>query len=214
MVPLQNSVGNGARCIAKFIKQKQLSNKNEFKLFTHHKITQVRLDPDELVTVEVPEPVFEPALIPFLAENNTSPYSLSINGNDIQFYVANIGNPHAVIITDKIDTRMVNVIGKELSVNSHFPQGVNVGFMQVLSTNHIQLQVYERGAGITLACGSGAIAAAAVGRKLGLLQEQTRVTQTGGELWISWQGTGSPIYMRGPAEFVYEGRLFISSLTE
>jgi diaminopimelate epimerase len=203
--------GNGARCIAKFIRQKNLSDKDELKLLTHDKITRVRLDTDESVTVEINEPSFAPAAIPFITENATPPYQLSIAGKKIQFYVANIGNPHAFILTDKIDMRMVNEIGQLLSIDSHFPQGVNVGFMQIISANHLQLRVYERAAGMTLACGSGAIAAAAVGRKLGLLQEQVKVTQPGGELWISWKGAGSPIFMRGPAKFVYEGKLFLTA---
>lgn len=202
--------GNGARCIAKFVRQKNLSRKTELNLLTKDKITRVRLDTDESVTVEICEPSFTPAQIPFITDQASPPYHLSIAGKKIQFYVVNVGNPHAIILTDKIDMRMVNEIGPQLSIDAHFPQGVNVGFMQIISANHVQLRVYERGAGLTLACGSGAVAASALGRQLGLLQEQVKVTQPGGESWISWQGAGSPIYMRGPAEFVYEGKLFLA----
>lgn len=199
--------GNGARCIAKFIRQKKLSDKPELRLLTHHKITRVRLEADELVSVEIEEPLFQPEQIP-LTLKGVPPYQLTIAGKNWPFYVVNVGNPHAVILTDKIDVHMVYEIGRVFSVDPHFPEGVNAGFMQIMAKNHVQLQVYERGAGMTQTCGSGAIAAVAVGRHLGLLEEQVKVSQPGGELWITWKGRGSPIFMRGPAEFVYEGKLF------
>lgn len=203
--------GNGARCMAKFIHEQGLSRKNELRLITNDKITRLNLETDNTVTVEIGEPYFEPARMPFEPLETGEPYQLKIAGKTVQFYVAGVGNPHAVILTPEITASMVNEIGKQLSVHASFPQGVNTGFMQIISRDHINLQVYERGAGPTLACGSGACAAAAVGRRLGLLQEQVQVSQPGGELWIAWQGAGSPITMRGPAEFVYQGKLFLTA---
>ncbi len=203
--------GNGARCIARFIRECGLSNKDELRLFTAGKITRVHLEADDTVTVEMSEPYFEPARIPFTANGQNPPYQLEIAGKTVEFHVVGVGNPHAVILTDKIDSALVNEIGKQLSINPNFPQGVNVGFMQILTPNHLNLQVYERGAGPTLACGSGACAAVAVGRQLGFLQEKVQVSQPGGDLWITWRGAGSPISMRGPAKFVYQGSLFLTS---
>lgn len=206
--------GNGARCIARFIREHGLSQQDELRFITADKITRVRLETDNTVTVEMSEPYFTPAKIPFEPTGNTvEPYHLTIAGRQIQFYVAGVGNPHAVILTEVIDADEVVAIGKPLSVHAGFPQGVNVGFMQILTPDHINLRVYERGAGATLACGSGACAAVAVGRRLGLLQEQVQVSQAGGESWISWSAPGSVIRMRGPAQFVYEGKLSAAFFT-
>lgn len=202
--------GNGARCMARFIREQELSRKDELNLFTAGKITKVRLEADDTVTVEITEPYFDPAQMPFTTTEVSPPYHLKIAGKSVEFYLAGVGNPHAVILVDEINTDTVNEMGKQLSVHRDFPQGVNVGFMQAITPDHIRLQVYERGAGLTLACGSGACAAVAVGRRLEKLREQVQVTQPGGELWITWRGAGSPINMRGPAEFVYEGNLFLT----
>lgn len=202
--------GNGARCIARFIRERGLSRRNELSFITAERITRVRLETDSTVTVDMGEPYFEPAKIPFQPAEKVAPYHLKIAGRQLQFYVAGVGNPHAVLLLDTIDSSEVAAIGKQLSVHASFPQGVNVSFMQVLTPDHINLQVYERGSGATLACGSGACAAVAVGRRLDLLQEQVQVSQPGGELWISWP-SGSTIRLRGPAQFVYEGKLFLTA---
>ncbi|MBS0350587.1 MAG: diaminopimelate epimerase [Proteobacteria bacterium] len=202
--------GNGARCVARFITERGLSDKRELKLLTVGKITLVRLERDQSVTAEITEPYFEPSKIPFQAEDQQKPpYEIKIAGKRIQFYVAGIGNPHAVIISERIDSEEVQYIGSQLTVHARFPEGVNVGFMQIITPEQIKLQVFERGSGITLACGSGACAAVAVGRKLGFLQEKVQVNQTGGDLLITWQGPGHKINMRGPAAFVYDGDLFL-----
>jgi len=197
--------GNGARCVARFIHERGLSQKKELRLLTGGKITRVRLEADQTVSVEMSEPYFEPAKIPFTTAEPTAPYRLKIKGKELKFSVVGVGNPHAVIIVNTINPEEVVEYGGQLSVHPSFPQGVNVGFMQVIAPDHIHLQVYERGAGPTLACGSGACAAVAVGRHLNLLQEQVKVTQPGGDLWITWRGPGSPISLRGPAQFVFDG---------
>lgn len=190
--------GNGARCIARFIRNTGLSDKDELRLLTADKITSTRLEADDTVTVEISEPCVE-----------ATPYHLKIAGQTVSFYEAHVGNPHALILAQEIDATEVNTIGAQLSIHQHFSQGSNVGFMQINTPNHIHLQVYERGSGLTLACGSGACAAVAVGRQLGRLDAQVQVTQPGGELWITWQGPGFPIRMRGTAKFVYRGDLFL-----
>ncbi len=197
--------GNGARCIAKFIHKYNLDHKKTFKLWTQGKITLVHLEDDGNVTVQLSEPYFDPLLIPFQTTEKQAPFQLAIAGRPWEFYLIGIGNPHAVIVVDTIETKTVETIGAEISKHPSFPQGVNVGFMQINSSEHIFLRVYERGAGLTLACGSGACAAAAIGRKVGLLGPRVQVSQPGGDLWINWQGPTFPVYMRGPAQFVYEG---------
>jgi diaminopimelate epimerase len=199
--------GNGARCVARFIRARGFSDKDELRLATSGRITKVRLEPDDSVTVEITAPYFEPAQMPYQTTETAPPYHLPVAGKTISFYLAGVGNPHAVILVKTLEKAEVTPIGQSLSTNPHFPQGVNVGFMQVAAPNRVYLQVYERGAGPTLACGSGACAAMAVGRRLGLLQERVQVSQPGGDLWITWPGAGSPLQMRGPAEFVYEGTL-------
>jgi diaminopimelate epimerase len=202
--------GNGARCVARFIHERGLSHKKELDLLTDNKITRVSLEADNSVTVEISEPYFEPAQIPFTVDGSGPPYHLTVDGKDLEFQVVGVGNPHAVILTKKIDAAVVAMLGGQLSRHPNFPEGVNVGFMQIETPAQIFLQVNERGAGPTLNCGSGACAAVAVGRRLGLLQGQVQVNQPGGELWVSWHGPGSPIRMRGPAQFVYEGSLFLA----
>jgi diaminopimelate epimerase len=199
--------GNGARCAARFIQRQGLSNKQEMQLITAGKITRVRLEKDDNATVEISEPYFDPALMPFTTTESSAPYSLQTQAGTVQFYIAGVGNPHALILVDQFDLAMVATIGAQLSVHPNFPEGVNVGFMQIQSPKHIQLKVYERGSGLTLACGSGACAAVAVGRQLKKLDAQVQVSQTGGDLQIDWPGPGRPLQMRGPAQFVYTGIL-------
>lgn len=201
--------GNGARCLARFIQSRGLSSKKKLRLQTGDKITVVSLEPDDSVTVEIPEPSFEPEKIPFKSQQEKPPYQLTVCGEKLEFYVAGVGNPHAVILADPIDPSKRADIGAALSIHPDFPEGVNVGFMQIINPGHIRLEVCERGAGFTLACGSGACAAVAVGFYGGLLNKKVCVTQRGGDLWIHWEGTGSAILMRGPAQFVYAGSLFL-----
>lgn len=200
--------GNGARCMARFIEAQSLSSKKTFRLMTAGKLTTVSLEPDHQVTVEMNEPYFDPALIGFTTPQPAPPYTLKINNHLLHFAVVGVGNPHAVISAGEEAESLMREVGAQISTHSCFSQGINVGFMHILSPQHIRLHVYERGTGPTLACGSGACAAVASGRRMGLLQDNVQVTQPGGDLWITWRGPGSSLKMRGPAEFVYQGNLF------
>lgn len=197
--------GNGARCIARFIQEQRLSEKNEIILNTHAGELQTRLQADGQVTVNMGVPTFIPSEIPFTNTNSTPPYQTEIAGNIIHFYAAGMGNPHAVIQVKNIDDAPVNTIGKEMESNSLFPERVNVGFMQIISPDEIRLRVFERGAGETLACGSGACAAAAVGRKYLGLSDTITVQLLGGKLIITWPDLTAPLWMTGPAVTVFQG---------
>lgn len=199
--------GNGARCIAKFIKKEELSSKNELNLLTAGKITKVTIEDKNWVMVQMAEPSFDPKVIPFIVNETAPSYSLKIANNLLTFNVVGVGNPHAITVVDEIRDTFVEDIGSELSKHSAFPKGVNVGFMQVINAHHINLRVYERGVGPTLACGSGACAAVAAGHYQGILDREVKVTQAGGDLLINWQGLGYPLIMHGPAEFVYKGEI-------
>lgn len=201
--------GNGARCMARFIHRSIAPHQRQWRLLTAGKITVVTLEDDETVTVEIPEPYFSPPLIPFITSQESPPYNLDIDDKLITFGVAGVGNPHVVIPVDDVKLCQIEQIGSQISKHPSFPEGVNVGFMQIMTPDHILLRVYERGAGPTLACGSGACAAVAVGRQMQKLAERVQVTQPGGELWISWRGLGSTLFMRGTAHFIFEGKISI-----
>lgn len=197
--------GNGARCIAHFIRDQQLSSKNEFRVSTITETLSLKIEKDNRVSVKMGIPHFSPKEIPFVADKENHFYEIPLDGQSITFSVANVGNPHAVIRVDKIDCDQVATIGPFLSKHSRFPEEVNVGFMQVIDSQHINLQVYERGTGETLACGSGACAAMAIGRRNGWLNERVLVNQPGGNLQIDWAGPSESIIMCGPAKLVYQG---------
>ncbi len=190
--------GNGARCVARFIHAENLSSNQELRLLTGKKITRVYLAEENEVIVEMDEPQFAFGPIP---------YTLIINNESVTFTVVNVGNPHAVIQVSDVSQAQVEKIGTILAKHPNFPQGTNVGFMQIINGDQISLRVFERGVGETLACGSGACAAVAVGRLQGLLDEQVKVTQVGGDFLVQWQGLGSTLKMKGPAEFVYKGEI-------
>lgn len=197
--------GNGARCIALYLKHKQLCQEAKLKLNTLGGVLELTNHPDNKVTVRMGVPRFEPGHIPFAAPQTQKEYQVTIGDLPVQFGVVNVGNPHAVIRVDNLASEQVQHVGERLSRHELFPQGVNVGFMQVIDPQHIRLRVYERGTGETLACGSGACAAMVVGRRNGWLQERVMVSQPGGSLSIDWQGPESPILMTGPAAMVFTG---------
>lgn len=197
--------GNGARCIALYVKLKQLCSDHKLKLNTLGGVLELTNHPDNKVTVRMGVPRFEPTQIPFAVPQIQKEYSVTVNNQPVQFGVVNVGNPHAVIRVDTLESGQVTHLGEQLSRHALFPQGVNVGFMQVIDPQNIRLRVYERGTGETLACGSGACAAMVVGRRNGWLQERVMVSQPGGSLSIDWQGPESPILMTGPAAMVFTG---------
>ncbi len=197
--------GNGARCVALYIKERGLSPKADIRLATLGGILEVSNQSNEKVMVQMGVPLFLPDEIPFVAQKPSNIYQLEVNGREIPISVVNVGNPHAVIKVDKINSDEVLILGEQISRHPRFPEGVNVGFMQVIDPQNIRLRVYERGAGETQACGSGACAAMVVGRRNGFLQERVQVNQPGGSLYIDWQGPKTMVKMTGPAKMVYRG---------
>lgn len=200
--------GNGARCLALFAKRYGLTQKDSINVAT--KTTQMRLDihPNEQVSVHMNVPKRHPQDIPLLANNEQQTYLLHIAHDKlISIHAINVGNPHAVLIVPDISTAPIHDLGQQISEHPYFPEQTNVGFMQLIDKQHIKLRVYERGCGETQACGSGAVAAAAIGRLYYGLEEHIYVTLPGGELLVHWQDKDSTIILTGPAIFVYEGIL-------
>jgi len=199
--------GNGARCFALFVRDKGLINKDIIKVQTKAGIMQLTIDSDKLITVDVGVPELEPDKIPFQAKSQMNSYNLDIDGKEVTLSAVSMGNPHAVLIVDNIEIAPVSTLGAQLEGSSFFPNRTNVGFMQINARNSINLRVYERGAGETQACGSGACAAVVAGRLLGLLDETVEVKLIGGILKIQWPGENQTLHMTGPATTVYEGHL-------
>ncbi|MBT8506731.1 diaminopimelate epimerase [Coxiella-like endosymbiont of Rhipicephalus sanguineus] len=197
--------GNGARCIARYIRANQLTERDEFRVSTLNDILELKIQSNDKVSVKMGVPRFDPTDIPFIAPKTANFYDLEIDNQKIKLGVVNIGNPHAIIPVNTIDALQVSKLGPQLSIHERFPEGTNVGFMQVINAQNIRLRVYERGAEETLACGSGACAAVAVGRRSGLLQERVVVNQPGGSLIVDWQGPLTPVIMTGPTATVFCG---------
>jgi len=201
--------GNGARCFARFVRARGLTDKDVIRVETLKGVLVLSIQPDGQVTVNMGIPVFEPAAIPFTATQQAPDYPLVVGSNTIRIGAVSMGNPHAVTRVEDIDSAPVATLGPLIERHPEFPQRVNAGFMQVESPTAITVRVYERGAGETLACGSGACAAMVIGRQWGLLEESVHVRLTGGTLIITWPGEGEPVMMTGPAEFVFEGSITI-----
>lgn len=197
--------GNGARCIARFIREQDLSQAREFRLSTLADVLKLNMQSDDKVSVHMGVPRFDPSDVPFVAKVVSNLYDINVDNQLVKLGVVNVGNPHAIIPVESIDANVVASLGASLSKHERFPEGANVGFMQVLNPQQIRLRVYERGTGETLACGSSACAAVVVGRRNGLLQERVTVSQPGGSLSIHWQGPNTPVEMTGPAQTVFEG---------
>ncbi|HEX6827502.1 MAG TPA: diaminopimelate epimerase [Burkholderiales bacterium] len=201
--------GNGARCFVRFVRERGLTDKDGIRAETLGGVIAPRLEPDGQVTVDMGLPRFEPAEIPFDAEARRTTYALEIAGRVVEVGALSMGNPHAVQLVPDVDSAPVAEQGPLIEVHARFPNRVNAGFMQVLDRGHIRLRVYERGAGETLACGSGACAAAVSGIQRGLLDSPVRVSTRGGDLAIRWEGEGRPVWMTGPAQTVFEGEIEI-----
>lgn len=199
--------GNGARCFARFVRTKGLTDKQIIDVGTLSGNIRLYLEPDNMVRVNMGTPTLEPELIPFSADHISPSYSIEVAGNLMQIGAVSMGNPHAVILVPDVDNAAVSEIGPALENHPRFPQRVNVGFMQIVDRNHIRLRVYERGTGETLACGTGACAAVVAGIIQGLLDSEVQVTLPGGKLMIKWQNNGQPVWMSGPAATVFEGRI-------
>jgi len=199
--------GNGARCFARFVREKGLTDKDEIPVGTKGGDIRLHIGDDRMVRVNMGIPRFEPARIPFVAEAEADSYELSVDGQTVPIAAVSMGNPHAVLLVDDVETAPVERLGPLIERHPRFPQRVNAGFMQVVDPRHIRLRVFERGAGETLACGTGACAAVAVGRRSGLLDERVRVSLPGGDLVIEWPGESRPVWMTGPAVSVFEGEI-------
>lgn len=197
--------GNGARCFARFVRLKGLTNKNDIRVSTQTGRMTLSVTNDELVRVNMGEPDFEPGNVPFRANKAENLYLMRLAEQTVMFGVVSMGNPHCVIQVESVKTAAVELVGPQMESHERFPERVNVGFMEVVSESHIRLRVYERGAGETQACGSGACAAVASGIQQGLLGDKVRVDLPGGSLQIAWGGPGTPLYMTGPATHVYDG---------
>lgn len=199
--------GNGARCFARFVREKNLFAGDEIRVDTDCGQLVLSLTDNDQVVVNMGIPRHSPKEIPLLAEDESQHYPVEINGSTLEFSAVSMGNPHAVIEVDDVQTATVAEWGKILESHPLFPERANIGFMQVINRNHIKLRVYERGAAETLACGSGACAAVVVGIERGLLDNNVVVDLPGGRLIIAWAGRGSPVFMTGPATTVFEGTI-------
>ncbi len=207
--------GNGARCFVRFVHERGLTDKKTVRVETVNNLIELRLQDDGRVTVDMNVPVFDPASLPFDAAGAPSRemgrsrlYAIELaDGVAAEVAVVSVGNPHAVQLVADVDAAPVAAIGPQVESHRRFPRKVNAGFMQVVDRGRVRLRVYERDAGETLACGTGACAAVAAGIELGLLDARVDVQARGGELTIEWRGPGHPLLMTGPAQTVFEGEI-------
>lgn len=206
--------GNGARCFARFVRDRRLTQKKVLKVETASGVIELRADDDGWVTVDMGAPRFAPAQIPFQADAEALTYRVDVAGQMVELATVNMGNPHAVLRVESVDTAAVETLGPALESHTRFPERVNVGFMQIVDRQHIRLRVFERGSGETLACGTGACAAAVAGIRQGWLQSPVMVKLPGGELEIRWEGEGQSVIMHGPTARVFEGVLRLPDLRQ
>jgi len=199
--------GNGARCFVRFVHDKKLTSKKEIVVETKSGLISPRLEDDGRVTVNMGAPIFDPSHIPFVSDSHQVIQPLQLKDEVLQITAVSMGNPHAVQVVDDVESAPVATQGALIEHHPRFPKRVNAGFMQVLDRSHIKLRVFERGAGETLSCGTGACAAVAAGIRRGLLDATVSVATRGGTLSISWAGTDSPVLMTGPAITVFEGEI-------
>jgi diaminopimelate epimerase len=206
--------GNGARCFVRYAVDKGLTDKRSLRVQTVNNVLELHLQDDNRVTVDMNQPVFDLARVPFdaagLAPRRVGGFELwpvEAAGRRVELAVLSMGNPHAVQLVGDVDTAPVASLGPLIEMHARFARHVNAGFMEVASRTRIRLRVHERGAGETLACGTGACAAVVAGIRLGLLDARVDVEARGGSLTIEWQGDGHPVLMTGPAETVFEGEI-------
>ena len=201
--------GNGARCFARFVRLKGLINRNKISVSTKSGRMILYLEKDGNVTVNMGRPNFVPEQVPFKANKQENTYIIREDDQTFFCGVVSMGNPHCVIEVEDINNIDIETIGPLLGKHERFSEGVNVGFMQIVNKQEIKLRVYERGAGETLACGSGACAAVAVGQIQNKLGHDVKVTLLGGDLKIRWQGKDAMLKMTGPAEHIYDGQILL-----
>jgi diaminopimelate epimerase len=201
--------GNGARCFVRFVRERGLTGKSEIRVETAAGIIVPSMEADGEVTVNMGAPQFAADRVPFVTDNDALVQSLVVDGTTVEIVAVSMGNPHAVQVVPDVEAAPVLTQGPLIERHTRFPQRVNAGYMQVLGRGRIRLRVYERGAGETLACGSGACAAVAAGIRRGLLDARVRVSTRGGDLTIRWEGGDNPMWMTGPAVTVFEGEIEI-----
>ncbi len=197
--------GNGARCFMRFVRDKGLTAKNELVVETMCGVIRPRMEKDGQVTVSMGVPRTRPDEIPFLAEQEALSYALEVAGKEHQIGALSMGNPHAVLQVEDVKNAPVTTLGSLIERHARFPRGVNVGFMRIVDRANIELRVFERGVGETLACGTGACAAMVMARLRGRVDDKVAVTLPGGRLQITWREAGEEVHMTGPATSVYEG---------
>ncbi|TWH77284.1 diaminopimelate epimerase [Azomonas agilis] len=198
--------GNGARCFARFVLDKRLTTKRCIRVETRSGIIELNVRRDGQVCVDMGPPRFQPAQIPFKAEVEAISYSLEVEAQSLELAAISMGNPHAVLAVEDIQTAPVHHLGPLVENHPRFPQRVNVGFLQVLDRHRARLRVWERGAGETQACGTGACAAAVAAIRQGWMDSPVQIDLPGGSLHIEWAGPGQSVFMTGPAVRVFEGQ--------
>jgi diaminopimelate epimerase len=201
--------GNGARCFARYVLDEGLTAKREIRVETVAGVIVPRIEDSGQVTVDMGQPRFDPREVPFLFDEIRLVYPLRVAGLPVEVSVLSMGNPHAVQVVEDVERAPVREQGPLLERHPAFPQRVNAGYMQPLSRGHVKLRVWERGAGETLACGTGACAAVVAGIRRGMLDEEVRVTTRGGDLLVRWRGQDSPVMMTGDAVRVFDGEIEI-----
>jgi diaminopimelate epimerase len=199
--------GNGARCFARFVRHKGLTEASRIPVHTKAGHIELIVQDDGQVTVDMGAPHLAPEDIPFQAMVRAQRYALSVKGETVEIGAVSMGNPHAVLEVPHVDSAPVAKLGPQIESHPRFPNHVNVGFMEIVDRSRIRLRVFERGVGETLACGSGACAAVVIGRIQGALDENVTVELRGGDLVVSWAGEHKPVLMTGPATFVFEGNI-------
>jgi len=199
--------GNGARCMGRYIADQQLSGKKTVLLQTKNRIMEVTTKPKNLVTANMGTPIFTPEEIPFISQQQDKLYSIEAGSQSFEIAALSVGNPHAVIQVENVETAAVAELGPMIQTHDQFPESVNVGFMQIIDRHNIKLRVYERGVGETQACGSGACAAAVAAIQQDLVESKVNLQLLGGKLSIEWPGEDQPILMTGPAETVFHGKI-------
>ena len=199
--------GNGARCIAALLHHRGLTRNGAVTLDSPAGLIHARIDAAQRVSVNMGIPNFAPRALPFTAEAEADGYPLEVGGTTVQIGVVSMGNPHAVLTVDSVKSAPVATLGPLIECHARFPKRVNAGFLELVARDAVRLRVYERGAGETQSCGTGACAAVAVARRRGQLDSQVRVSVRGGELQVNWAGPGEPIWLSGPTEISFEGHV-------
>ncbi|HEY2276447.1 MAG TPA: diaminopimelate epimerase [Steroidobacteraceae bacterium] len=199
--------GNGARCVAALLHRRGRTDGGRVTLESPAGVVEAEVKGAASVSVDMGVPNFDPRSLPFDAPAEADPYALEVGGRTLEIGAVSLGNPHAVLLVPSVEAAAVGTLGPAIERHARFPRRVNAGFLEIVDRTHLRLRVYERGAGETLACGTGACAAAAVARRRGLIDPEVRIGVRGGELRVNWAGRGQHIWLSGPAEVCFEGHV-------